>query len=521
MEDLNKDLNKDFGGGLDGSSGQVLGENLNKSSTQKKFDWKWVVSGVVVLGLIGGLTAALIVKNNSGDSSNYSQTIDIDNGDNKIDWDEYGNYSVELSETYTITSSGTYYLTGTISDGAVIIKADSEAAVKLVLNGVTIKNSSGPAIACLSASDLVIEASGENYLEDGKTYSSEWDEDVSGALYTKSDLTLTGEGTLTIKANHADGIVSKDDLTIRSGTYKITAVDDGIRGKDSVHIVDGAIEVTASGDGIKSSNDTDATKGFVLVEGGTITVAASDDGIKAETKLIIDGGTIDITKSYEGLEGQTVTINGGEISVVASDDGINAAGGSDSSSNNPMAADTNCTITINGGTVYVNAGGDGVDSNGYVYFNGGTVAIDGPTNNGNGALDSGAGIVMNGGTVIAVGASGMAETLGSSSSINNISVYFTSTLAKGTLIEIKNAAGETVLSHTSAKTFNHLSAGTDKFKMGETYTIYINGSEYTSFAISGTTTTVGSGGQSGMPNGGQNSASGQNGQQNYAPGQRR
>ena len=146
---------------------------------------------------------------------------------------------------------------------------------------------------------------------------------------------------------------------------------------------------------------------------------------------------------------------------------------------------------INGGYVYVNSSGDGIDSNGYLYFNGGDVVIDGPANNGNGALDSGTGIVMNGGTVFAVGASGMAVSLGSSSNVHNISVYFDSVLNSGTTIEIRDSKGETVLSHTSAKSFNHLSAGTEQFELGATYTIYINNYEYIDFTISDITTVIG------------------------------
>lgn len=539
--------NKNFWNGAEGASAENTKDLAITAVAPKSsitFEWKWVASATVLIALMVGLAVAVNLNyNHNGDNaSNISGSIDIDNGDLKIDWDRYPSYNIELSETYTITSSGTYYFTGTLENGSIIVKADAEAVVRIVLNGVTIKNSSGPAIACYSGDDIVIELEGENYLEDGSSYSSDLDEDVTGAIYSKSDLSFTGDGMLTIKANYEDGIVSKDDLTFRSGTYKITAVDDGIRGKDSVHIENGTFEITATGDAIKSTNDTDTTKGFILIEdgkftikstgkgvkatnsiliyggtynitstddsihsnnyvgitGGTINIASGDDGIHADARLIIDDGTINITKSYEGLEAQKISINGGEISIVANDDGINAGGGADASSTNRAGAnafdaDENCELAINGGEIYVNAAGDGVDSNGWLYFNGGTVTVDGPTNNGNGALDSGSGVVMNGGTVIAVGASGMAETLGSSSSIYNISVYFTSSLSAGTKIEIRNSANETILSHTAAKTFNHLAAGTSAFKSGETYTIYINGSEYESFTISSVTTTVGSG----------------------------
>ena len=144
-----------------------------------------------------------------------------------------------------------------------------------------------------------------------------------------------------------------------------------------------------------------------------------------------------------------MTINGGEISIVATDDGINAGGGADNSATgrpgeNPFKTDENCVLAINGGEIYVNAAGDGVDSNGYLYFNGGSTVVDGPTNNGNGALDAGLGIIMEGGKVIAVGAAGMAEAIGNDSGVCNISVYFPTMQAAGTLIEVRNANGETV-----------------------------------------------------------------------------
>ncbi|MBQ9017932.1 carbohydrate-binding domain-containing protein [Candidatus Saccharibacteria bacterium] len=479
-------------------------------------------------------------------SGKITGTITTDNGDLKINWDRYPTYEVNLNEhySYTITASGTYHLTGSLTSGAIIINASSDNVVKLVLDNVTIKNPNGPAIACYNADDLVIELVGDNTIEDASKYDASYDEDVQGAIYSKSDLTFQGNGTLSLTAHYQDGIVSKDDLKFNSGTYNITAADDAIRGKDSVYIVGGTYNLTATADAIKSTNETDGNKGFVLIEdgnftiksgakgiksinstliydgsfvitstddsihsnnyvgiaGGNFTLTSSDDGVHADRELIIDGGKINIKKSYEGLEAQAITINAGEISIVASDDGINAGGGADSSAmNRPGAgafdANTSCVLIIAGGNIYVNASGDGIDSNGYIYFNGGTVTVDGPTNNGNGALDTGVSIQQNGGTVIAIGASGMAETLGSTSGVYNASIYFTSVQAAGTTIEIKNSAGNTIIEHTSAKTFNHMAVGTPDFKSGETYTVYVNGEQYQSFTISAITTTVGNSNQ--------------------------
>ena len=461
----------------------------------QKSDKGWVFAGLAIVVLL--VVAVIINLNfNRNDTARVAETIETDNGDLKINWERYPTYDIKLTESLNITDSGTYHITGSLEDGSIIIRANHDMGkVKLILDNVSIKNSSGPAIVCYSADDLVIELVGENYLEDSVKYSEDFDEDVTGAVYSKDDLTFQGEGCLTVTANYQDAIVGKDDLKFNSGTYYIKAVDDGIRGKDSVYIVNGNFEIMAKGDGIKSSNATDQGKGFVLIEAGEISISVGDDGIHAEQRLVIKGGNVTIEESYEGLEARVIAISGGEISVWASDDGINAGGGSDTTTTNQRMgafdSDENAMIIIDGGEVYVNAAGDGIDSNGYIYFNGGKVVVDGPTNNGNGALDTGIGVVMNGGEVIVVGASGMAVPLGENSAVNNISVYFSSYQSAKTNISIKNSAGETILEHTSAKTFNHLATGSEKFKTGETYTIYINDEKFTDFTISGVTTTIG------------------------------
>lgn len=504
---------------------------------------QYLAAGAAGLVLVGA-AIVLNASHQTGTSSKITGTIITDNGDLKINWDRYPTYEVEITGGYSITESGTYHITGSTNDGIIVIRAGKEAKVRLVLDNVSITNPDGPAIACYSTDDLVIELVGDSTLTDGSRYSTDYDEDVTGAIYSKDDLTFQGNGSLTLNANYQDGIVAKDDLKFNGGTYLIKSADDGIRGKDSVYIVDGNFSINAGGDAIKSTNETTTGKGFILIErgtfaltsvdkglkavnsiliydgditinsnddsihsnnyigiaGGDFTISSGDDGIHADKELIVDGGKINIQKSYEGLEAQAVTINGGEISVVASDDGINAGGGADASAMNRPGAnhfdsDDKCVLTFNGGTTYINAVGDGVDSNGYIYFNGGTVTIDGPTDNGNGALDSGISIQQNGGTVIAVGSAGMAETLGSASSIYNASIYFDSRQPAGTTIEVKNAAGDTIIKHKSAKAFNHLAVGTPDFKSGETYTIYLDGSKYESFTISSITTTVGNSNQ--------------------------
>lgn len=500
---------------------------------------KWVVFSVVVLVVLA-IAVMVNIDHIDNSANTVANTIGIDNGDASIDWNRYPTSNITLSDSLEITKSGTYHLTGSLLDGLITIKAGDEGVVRLILDNVSIYNSNGPAIACISGDDLVIELIGENEISDGSSYSAEYDEDITGAIYSKADLSFTGGGSLNLTANYQDGIVSKDDLKFNSGTYIIESNDDGIRGKDSVYIVNGNFTINATADAIKSTNETDLGKGFVKIEngnfnltagakgikavnsimisggnyslntlddsihsnnyigisGGEININAGDDAVHADRELLIDDGSITISKAYEGLESQAITINGGNMHLQTTDDGINAGGGADNSANNrpganPFNTDENCVLNINGGDIYINAAGDGLDSNGWLYINGGTTIVDGPTNNGNGALDAGMGIIMNNGEVIAVGSSGMAESLGENSSIYNISVFLSSTQASKTNIAIKDSKGETIIEHTSAKAFSHIAFGSSQLRLGEKYSLYLDDELEEEFTITGITTVIG------------------------------
>lgn len=499
------------------------------------------VVAVIVLVIASFAVAFYYNEQKQSDNiSSFANGLDIDNGDLKINWSRYQTTDIQLSEPIIITQSGTYYITGFLYNGGITIDAGI-GEVKIILDNTIIDNPTGPAIYCKNAEDLVIELVGNNSLTDGESYAEGYDEDVTGVIYSKADLAFQGDGSITVNTNYQDAIVGKDDIVFRSGTYTLNSKDDAIRGKDSVYVTSGTFMLNATSDAIKTTNELDQGKGFIYIEngnftisstegkgleatntiiihdgsltinsfddaihsnnyigiaGGSTSITSNDDGIHADNKISIEGGDISIIKSYEGIEARIITINNGDISIMSSDDGLNAGGGNDGSAigydrQGLSKTDANCTITINGGKTYINASGDGVDSNGSVNFNGGTTIVDGPTNNGNGALDSGTNITMSGGTVIAIGASGMANSLGSHSSTYNINVFLDTIKPAGTKISIQDSAGNSVITHTSAKSFSHIAVGADSFKLGDTYSISLNDEKYQTFTISDITTNIG------------------------------
>ena len=225
--------------------------------------------------------------------------------------------------TITITEDGTYILSGTMTEGMIIVDAEDSDKVQLVLDNANITCATSAAIYVKNADKVFIttSADSENTLTNGGKYEAIDDNNIDGVIFSKADLTLNGQGTLNIKANAGHGIVSKDDLVLTSGTYQINAEKHGLQGKDCLSIADGTYTIECGEDGLHTGGNLD-------IVNGTFQIKSGDDGMHADAALTIYNGKIDITESYEGIEGKTIDIIDGDISVVSSDDGVNATSGS-------------------------------------------------------------------------------------------------------------------------------------------------------------------------------------------------
>ena len=192
--------------------------------------------------------------------------------------------------TVTITMPGEYLLTGSLSDGQVRIDCREDGKVTVNLQDVRIHNETGAAIAVGYVKPRVrvsLMADTENELSNGRDLVYEEEDEPNGVLFSRSDLTIEGSGTLKVTAGAMDGIVSKDDLKIEGGTLVVAAPRHGIRGKDFVEISAGDITVTAGKDGIRSNNDKDPDRGYISVLGGTLRITCGDDPFDFVTALTI------------------------------------------------------------------------------------------------------------------------------------------------------------------------------------------------------------------------------------------
>ena len=508
---------------------------------------------------VSGTTAGTSTSNTAAGQTLDTQTH-YTNED--LSWDSSDEKTIDLtnpaaadgvsveSGTITITSGGTYRLSGEYN-GQVKIEAAKTDTVRLVLDNAKITNSTGAAINVVSAAEAIIytAAGTTNTVADEANYTATGDDDPDAAIYSAANLTLAGEGSLSVKGSYEEGIHTTGGLVIASGTLEVNAANTGIKGKDYVDITGGIVNVTAAQDGIKSTNTDDESKGFTRLSAGSVTVSAGDDGLKAPRTLEISGGTLNIEKSNEGIEAQYINILDGDVTVNSTDDGINASlkdSSSDASSDTTSGTATtgqqtqqnqngqvqqapagggaapggsqgstgqnqnmpqpptdgtmpgggggtfevvDAAINISGGTVTVNAEGDGIDSNGTATFSGGTVTVNGPTAGGNNALDSNGDLLLNGGTVTTGSTADMFEAPSSASTSGYLKITDSSALTQGSTVQVTDSSGTVVANYKITTSGVQLVLVSNKnIVKGQSYTVSV-----TSGSVDAASTTAASG----------------------------
>ena len=377
----------------------------------------------------------------------------LTNRDLSGEWKESKATAITLSESVTISTEGTYILSGTLADGTITVNAGKDDKVQLVLNGVNVTSSSSAALLVENAGKVFVTlADGtENFLT-----STGFDEssDIDAAVYAKDDIVFNGTGSLTVtSAKH--GILGKDDVKFASGTYIITTQGRGIDAKDGIAIADGSFTIVSQKDAIRSRNKDEAKKGYVMIlggaldltvgggsangavhtdemftggrggwsaatantdtdsmkgikstgaltiAGGSLTIDAADDALHSDTDVTVYSGSLTISTGDDAMHADSnLTINGGDIAILKSYEGLEAA-----------------AITINDGSVSLVSSDDGINSSGgsdasgfgwndmfandgsSIIINGGYVHV----NASGDGIDSNGDLIMNGGTLVVSG----------------------------------------------------------------------------------------------------------------------
>lgn len=302
----------------------------------------------------------------------------------------------------TLTEEGVYLVSGTLADGQLIVDAGDEDKVQIVLDGASVTSSTSAALYVRNADKVFVTLAegSSNTLANGGEYVDIDENSIDGAVFSKSDLTLNGSGSLTVSAAAGHGVVCKDTLVITGGSYTVTAEKQGLSGKEGVAVAAGTFDITSGTDGIHAENTDDASLAFVYIADGSFSVAAQGDAVSAGGALQIDGGTFELTTgegsasveltssdsaggqrggfdpaaqsttaadadaadetSQKGIKGEgSFAINGGVFVVDTVDDCLH--GGSD--------------MTITAGTFTLSSGDDAVHADGALTISGGSFTI--------------------------------------------------------------------------------------------------------------------------------------------------
>ena len=236
-----------------------------------------------------------------------------------------GSTITQNDSVYTITQAGEYTVTGLLSEGQIVVNADDNAEITIVLNGTSITCSNGSPIYIKNADNVKIKSEENTYncivdaraeADDNPDNSSS--ENGNAAIYAACDLKLVGKGALSVTGNYNNGIQSKDDISIKNVTIKVNAVNNAIKGNDEVAIESGEIiAISRKGDGIKTSNSSLSTKGKqkgnVIISGGNIDIYAACDGIDAAYGVDVSGdGNLNIyTDTYSDYSEAVAADNSG------------------------------------------------------------------------------------------------------------------------------------------------------------------------------------------------------------------
>lgn len=315
-------------------------------------------------------TDTTIASSITAQDTNVTHADDADNYKTEIT----GEFSITSTDgstitqndsIYTITQAGEYTVTGLLSEGQIVVNADDNAEITIVLNGTSITCSNGSPIYIKNADNVKIKSEENTYncIVDARTEADDNSDNSSSengnaAIYAACDLKLVGKGALSVTGNYNNGIQSKDDISIKNVTIKVNAVNNAIKGNDEAAIESGEIiAISRKGDGIKTSNSSLSTKGKqkgnVIISGGNIDIYAACDGIDAAYGVDVSGdGNLNIyTDTYSDYSEAVAADNSGSSanssgsSISTPDSSASSPGSSasnpDSSASNPSSSNQN------------------------------------------------------------------------------------------------------------------------------------------------------------------------------------
>lgn len=276
----------------------------------------------------------------------------------------------------TITSGGDYIIRGSATDCAIVVNASKDDKVCLVLDGVSISTIGFASIFVKKADKVFILAKGSSSLTSVGAFIDREVGSTEAVIHSKENITLQGDGTLTLNTENGIGIESKGYLKISSLTLNVNAHSHAISVKDSVRTRNANITLTSGKDAIHAESQA-IGNGYIYCEGGQMTITSAFDALDATGPISIDNVKMSITSgtyasssvSGKGFKSNdSIAILSGDVSINSPDDGIHSgdscliSGGKLSISSGDDAIHADQTIFVTGGEVNITRSYEGLEA---------------------------------------------------------------------------------------------------------------------------------------------------------------
>lgn len=316
-----------------------------------------------------------------------------------------------------ITEGGDWEVTGSCSDGMIYVNTGEEKdindKVKLRLNGMSLTNTTGPAIYFdrTKKSFITIESGSTNTVTDGTSYAAAADYTVNGstytidcsaakgAIHTDDTLEIKGKGTLNVNGNYKHGICSDDDISIENGVFSVTSVKDAFHANDDITVNGKNVEIAI--DSESDGFDSEGTLNLTLLKKATINAVGK--AIKADGDIVIDAGTYICDTTDDCINGNAaVNLLGGTYDLTSGDEAVTAAS-TLTTENIELTANTTgkgikaeSDLYVNSGTYVISSGDDSVHCNGNVTIYDGDFTI----TSGDDGIHADTTLTIEGGTIL-------------------------------------------------------------------------------------------------------------------------
>ncbi len=200
------------------------------------------------------------------------------------------------SENIIIYRGGNYVVYGKTDECRLIVNTYDDEIVHLFLTDVEWKTEGGPVIYVEQAGKVIITlvAGTENIIFDDAGHSS----DIQACIFSNSDLTINGNGKLSVYGYYHDAVRSKNRVKVIDANLYIKSQNDGIRGNDGVIFENSTIQIESKGIGIKTKSE----KGYVVISGGICKIIAGENAIRADNYVGIYGCDYTFSSIYEAVQ---------------------------------------------------------------------------------------------------------------------------------------------------------------------------------------------------------------------------